>query len=254
MMDIIRRVFNTLAALLLIEGFLFSPPAHAMHITEGILPLPWAILWSAAALPFVAYGLYRLKKLSVADLSLKPLVGLIAAVVFILSCMPIPVPIAGTTSHPCGTGISGILLGPAVSILIAAVVLLMQALFLAHGGLTTWGANILSMGVGGSIAGYFTFMTLRSIRIPIVAAAFLSGMCADWATYAITAAELASGIRGSEPFVPLFLKILIAFMPTQLPLGILEGAMTAGIVVLLSKRRPDILIKMGLMKPEEVRG
>lgn len=226
--------------------------AHAMHISEGILPFNWAVLWFAVALPFVAYGLYRLKKLSAVDLSFKPLIGLMAAVVFIISCMPIPVPTAGTCSHPCGTGISGILVGPAISILIAAVALLIQALFLAHGGLSTWGADIVSMGVMGSFAGYLTFKTLRSIKINMAVAGFFAGLFANWATYIMTSLELALGIRGEAPFIPLFTKILIAFIPTQLPLGILEGAMTAGMVVLLYKKRPDLLVKMRVLKPEEV--
>jgi len=75
---------------------------------------------------------------------------------------------------------------------------------------------------------------------------------ADWATYLTTSVELASGIRGGSPFLPLFWKILIAFIPTQLPLGILEGAMTAGMVVLLYKKRPDLLVKMQVIKPGEV--
>ena len=225
--------------------------AHAMHISEGILPFNWALLWSAIAVPFVAWGLYKLKKLSSVDLSFKPLVGLMAAVVFIISCMPIPVPTAGTCSHPCGTGISGILLGPAISILITAVALLIQALFLAHGGLTTWGADIVSMGVMGSFAGFLTFRALRSIKVNIAVSGFMAGLFADWATYLTTSVELASGIRGDSPFMPLFWKILIAFIPTQLPLGILEGAMTAGMVVLLYKRRPDLLVRMRVIKQEE---
>jgi cobalt/nickel transport system permease protein len=204
------------------------------------------------AAPFVAYGLYRLKKKSSVDLSFKPLVGLMAAVVFIISCMPIPVPTAGTCSHPCGTGMSGILLGPPISILVAAVALLIQALFLAHGGLSTWGADIVSMGVMGSFAGYFTFKALRSIKVNMAIAGFMAGLFADWATYITTSVELAAGIRGDSPFMPLFWKILIAFSPTQVPLGILEGAMTAGMVVLLYKKRPDLLIKMKVLKPEEV--
>ena len=83
-------------------------------------------------------------------------------------------------------------------------------------------------------------------------AGFVAGVFADWATYITTSAELASGIRGDAPFLPLFWKIIIAFMPTQLPLGILEGAMTAGMVVLLYKKRPDLLIKMRVLKPGEV--
>ena len=85
---------------------------------------------------------------------MKPLVGLLAAVVFIISCMPIPVPTAGTCSHPCGTAISAILVGPYISVLISTVALLIQALVMAHGGLTTLGADIVSMGVVGSFTGY----------------------------------------------------------------------------------------------------
>ena len=227
--------------------------AHAMHISEGILPFNWAAVWFAVAAPFLAYGLHRLRKQSQEDLSFKPLVGLLAAVVFIISCMPIPVPTAGTCSHPCGTGISGILLGPAISSLVAAAALLIQALFLSHGGLSTWGANIVSMGIVGSFVGYFTFRSLRGLRANLWIAGFLAGLFADWATYVSTAAELALGIRGDAAFLPLFSKLVVAFIPTQLPLGILEGAMTAGMVVLLHKKRPDLLVKMAVIKPEDAR-
>lgn len=223
-----------------------------MHISEGILPFNWAALWFIVAAPFVAFGIYRLKKLSALDLSFKPLVGLMAAVVFIISCMPIPVPTAGTCSHPCGTGISAILLGPAISTIIAAVALLIQALFLAHGGLSTWGADIVSMGVMGSFAGFLVFKAFRLIKVNITIAAFLAGLSADWVTYFMTAVELASGIKGDAPFTPLFWKIFLAFIPTQLPLGVLEGVMTAGMVTLLYKKRPDLLVKMRVVKAEEV--
>ncbi len=232
--------------------FLSAGNAYAMHIAEGILPLPWAVLWFAVALPFAALGLRRLKTLSRDDLSFKPLVGLMAAVVFIISCLPIPVPTAGTCSHPCGTAISGILLGPAISTLVAAAALLLQALFLSHGGLSTLGANVVSMGIAGSLAGYFTFRGLRAFKANLWLAGFMAGLCADWATYLATSAELAAGIRGASPFLPLFSKLLVAFIPTQLPLGILEGAMTAGMVVLLYRKRPDLLIKMRVIKAAEV--
>jgi cobalt/nickel transport system permease protein len=247
-----RKVSLTLI-LLTVYCLLFTAQnVHAMHISEGILPFHWAALWSILAAPFVAYGLYRLRKCSAVDLSFKPLVGLMAAVVFIISCMPIPVPTAGSCSHPCGTAISGILVGPAISILVAAVALLIQALFLAHGGLSTWGANIFSMGVMGSFAGFLTFRALRSMKINLAVSGFVAGLLADWATYFTTSIELASGIKGDSPFMPLFWKILIAFIPTQLPLGILEGAMTAGMIVLLYKKRPDLLVRMKVLKAEEV--
>jgi cobalt/nickel transport system permease protein len=228
-----------------------ASPAHAMHISEGILPLGWAMLWFALAIPFVALGCRELKRISQDDLAMKPLVGLLAAVVFIISCMPIPVPTAGTCSHPCGTAISAVLVGPLVSVLISTVALLIQALVMAHGGLTTLGADIVSMGVVGSFTGYLVFKGLRRFGASLGVAAFCAGVLTDWATYMTTALELASGIRGSEAFLPLFGKIMVAFVPTQLPLGLLEGAMTAGMVTLLARKRPDLLIKMRLLKPEE---
>lgn len=219
-------------------------PAHAMHISEGILPFNWAALWFIVAVPFVALGVRRLNAMAKDDLSFKPLVGLMAAVVFIISCMPIPVPTAGTCSHPCGTGIAAILVGPLVSVLITAVALLIQALFLAHGGLSTWGADIVSMGVAGSFAGWFVFRGALLLGANLAVAGFLAGLLADWATYLVTSVALAAGIRGDAPFLPLFGKIVLAFIPTQLPLGILEGAMTAGMVTLLYRKRPDLLVKM----------
>jgi cobalt/nickel transport system permease protein len=231
---------------------LFASTARAMHISEGLLPFHWAGLWFLVAAPFLGWGLYQLKRKSAADLSFKPLVGLMAAVVFIISCMPIPVPLAGTCSHPCGTGISGILLGPGISVLVAAAALLIQALFLAHGGLSTWGANIVSMGIMGSFAGFLTFKALRSLGAGMAVSGFMAGLLADWATYFATSVELVLGIRGNTPFAPLLWKMLIAFLPTQLPLGIIEGAITAGMIVLLYKKRPDLLVRMKVLKPEEV--
>lgn len=234
--------------------WVLTSDAHAMHISEGILPFNWAVFWFLSALPFVAYGIHRLKKLSRTDLSIKPLVGLMAAIVFVISCMPIPVPTAGTCSHPGGTAIPAILVGPSISVLITAVALLIQALFLAHGGLSTWGADIVSMGVMGAFTGFAVFKLLRKLKAPLAVSAFFAGLLSDWAIYITTSVELAAGIRGDAPFLPLFTKILIAFVPTQLPLGILEGAMTAGMVSLLFKRRADLLVKLGVIKPEHAGG
>lgn len=249
-MDMTKRALIYLGGLGISVGF--PAPLWAMHISEGLLPFHWAAFWFGVAIPFVAYGIWRLKTISKNDISFKPLVGLMAAAIFIISCMPVPVPMAGTCSHPCGTGISGIVLGPAISVLVAAVALLIQALFLAHGGFSTWGANIVSMGVMGSFTGYITFRALRSAKVNLAIASFIAGLFADWATYITTAVELTAGIRGDLPFFSLFWKILIAFIPTQLPLGVLEGAMTAGVVVLLYKKRPDLLVRMKVLKPEEV--
>ena len=233
---------------ILIAALLFLPErAYAMHIAEGILPAAWAGIWYAVAAPFFFYGLMRLKKISADDFTYKPLAGLLAAVVFIISAMPVPVPVVGSVSHPCGTGLTAVLLGPGISVVIAAAALLMQALFMAHGGLSTLGGNVFAMGVVGSIAGYLAFRAMRGFGL--FPAAFVAGVVADWTTYMATAAVLSLGIRGEDPFGPLFIKIIIAFIPAQVPIGILEGFVTAGMVSLLMNRRPDILIKLKIMKP-----
>ncbi|MGD0486977.1 MAG: energy-coupling factor ABC transporter permease [Syntrophorhabdales bacterium] len=229
-----------------------AQPARAMHISEGILPFPWALFWFCVAAPFLAVGLRRLAAASKDDLSFKPLVGFMAAVVFIISCIPLPVPTVGTCSHPCGTAISAILLGPAISVLVAAVALLIQALFLAHGGLSTLGANIVSMGIVGSFSGFLMFRLMRACGAGLPVACFAAGVAADWLTYLATSFILASALKGSEPLMPLLIKISMAFVPTQLPIGFLEGAMTAGMVMLLQKKRPDLLVKMKVLKTGEV--
>jgi cobalt/nickel transport system permease protein len=235
-----------------VVSILAATPAFAMHISEGILPFSWALFWYLLVTPFIAIGVKRLNSLAQEDLSMKPLVGLLAAVVFIISCMPIPVPTAGTCSHPCGTGLAAVLVGPLVSVLIASVALLIQALFLAHGGVSTLGANTFSMGVVGSFVGWFAFRGIRRMGGSLAVSGFVAGVLADWGTYAATSFILASGIRGDAPLFPLFIKVVLAFIPTQLPLGVLEGVITAGMVTLLYRKRPDLLVKMRVITEREL--
>ena len=117
--------------------------------------------------PFVAWGLYKLKKLSSIDLSFKPLVGLMAAVVFIISCMPIPVPTAGMLPSMRDRHIRNTSWPGNQHTYYSSGIFDSSPFLLAHGGLTTWGADIVSMGVMGSFAGFFTFRVLRLIKVNI---------------------------------------------------------------------------------------
>jgi len=226
--------------------------AFAMHISEGILPLGWAAFWYILMIPFLAYGIVEIRRRVKMELYLKPLLGLSASLVFVISLMPIPVPIAGTCSHPCGTAISAIILGPFLSVVVSFCALLIQALFLAHGGLSTLGSNTLLMGVAGSFFGYGAFVMLKRFRLSLPLCGFVAGIVADWATYSATAVQLALGIKGEEAFFPLFLKILVAFVPTQLPLGLLEGFITSGVITLLLRRRPDLMGMIYGVRSQEV--
>lgn len=215
--------------------------AMAMHIAEGILPAPWAALWFLLSLPFLAWGLRDLQQRSEKVPHTKPMVGLVGAAVFIISCMPIPVPTAGTCSHPCGTGLAAILIGPWLTVVVTSIALVLQALFLAHGGLSTLGADIFSMGVAGAFVGYGVFRLARRLGAGWLVAAFLAGLLSDWATYSVTAFELASALRGDGPLVTMFVTILVAFVPTQVPLGVLEGFLCVGAYRFVRARRPELI-------------
>jgi cobalt/nickel transport system permease protein len=214
-------------------------PAWAMHIAEGILPPSWAGLWFALAAPFLWLGLREIRRRSGAAPHFKVLTGLVGAAVFVISCMPVPIPFTGTCSHPCGTGLAAIIVGPAVTTVIAAVALLLQALFLAHGGLTTLGANIVSMGVVGAYAGWLVFAGMRRLGFGMIVAAGAAGLVSDWATYAATSGELAAALHGGTPFTAMFSAIALAFLPTQVPLGVLEAIVSGAAVRFLIARRPE---------------
>lgn len=237
------RSLKAATMLLLAVSYYLALPstAHAMHITEGILPMPWAGFWFLVAAPFVYWGVRDLNRRSATNPHFKPLVGLVGAAVFIVSCMPIPVPTAGTCSHPCGTGLAAVLIGPPLTVLVTSVALLLQALFLSHGGLTTWGGNIFSMGIVGGFVGYGAYLAARRMGLSYLVAAFLAGLCSDWATYAATSMELAAALHGDGSFGKMFASIALSFCPTQIPLGIIEGFLSAGALAFIQARRPEIL-------------
>ena len=218
-----------------------------MHLADGILPGRWALLWSAVTAPFVAVSLSLLQRRDERDASYQPFVAMVASALFLISCMPVPVPTAGTCSHPCGTGLATILIGPWMTVLVTVVALVLQALFLAHGGLTTLGADVLSMGVAGAFVGWSVFKLLRRAGASLALAAFVAGVLSDWATYATTSMELATALHGARPIGELFWKVLVAFVPTQLPLGLFEGALSAGAVVFLWRRRRDLLVRLAVV-------
>lgn len=242
-MTIITKRVTAIAGIAALIVAAAPDPAYAMHISDGVLPAGWAVFWWALAAPLVAWSAKALEAKN-GGVSEKPFVGLVGSAVFIISLMPIPVPVAGSCSHPCGVGLAALLIGPRRVVAISAVALALQAVFLAHGGLTTLGANIMSMGVAGALAGYATFTVARKLGAPAVAGAFMAGLVSDWATYSFTSLELASGLTIDGSILPMFGAIMAAFSPTQIPLGILEGFVTAGAYRFVMERRPELLPAM----------
>lgn len=240
-----RRLGPILAGVLL-----WPSPALAMHITEGLLPLPVALFWFALALPFVAAGVFVVTRKKRQSPHYMPLLGIFGAAVFVFSCFPVPIPGVMATAHPAGTGFSAIFLGPLPSVVVAFISLLLQGLFLAHGGLTTLGANTFSMGVLGSFAGFFAFGLGRLLRCNLFWAGFLAGVAADLFTYLGTAVALVSGLHGTGSYLAEVGAIALILSPYVAVLALLEGVITGGILVYVSKNRPDLLRSQGISRRE----
>jgi cobalt/nickel transport system permease protein len=201
-----------------------------MHITEGFLPPLHAAAWTAIALPFVVVSARRVHHLMQEQPQTKLLLAASGAFAFMISALKLP-SVTGSCSHATGTGLGAILFGPSVMALMGTLVLLFQALLLAHGGITTLGANVFSMAIVGPWMAYAVLRATQRWGAPLALSVFLAAMLGDWATYLTTAGQLAlafpdpvSGIAGS------FLKFTGVFAPTQLPLAIIEGLLTVVIV------------------------
>jgi cobalt/nickel transport system permease protein len=176
------------------------------------------------------------------------LLGAAGAFTFVLSALKLP-SVTGSCSHPTGIGLGAVLFGPAVMTLISAIVLLFQALLLAHGGLTTLGANIVSMGVVGPWVAYGVWVSLRGLGAPNEVSVFAAATLANLATYGVTALQLAiafpdpaSGVSGAV------IKFLSIFALTQVPLAVVEGLLTVAVFNLLTRHSARELRSLAVLR------
>jgi cobalt/nickel transport system permease protein len=215
-----------------------------MHIMEGFLPVFWCVVWWLVALPCLALGVYQLKRALAADREALPLLGVTGGFVFILSSLKLP-SVTGSCSHPTGTGLSAIAFGPWITAVIGTIVLLFQALFLAHGGLSTMGANTVSMGIVGPLVGWGIYRALRDTRVSMYVTVFLACAFADLFTYVMTSLELALAYPAQVGSVgSSFVVFMGIFAITQVPLAILESIILVLVFKYIVQLRPGILIRM----------
>jgi len=228
-------------------------PAHvfAMHIMEGFLPKEYALGWFIVTLPFVLYGSKKITKTIRKHPERKMLLGLAAAFIFVLSALKIP-SVTGSCSHPTGVGLSAVLFGPFISTVLSGIVLVFQALLLAHGGITTWGANTFSMGIAGSFVAWIIFKFSQKVGLPDKVAIFLAAAIGDWATYMVTAGQLAMAFPDAETgFIGSYLKFLGVFAITQIPLAISEGFLSVVVYNMLQSYDEQGLISLWHNKEEK---
>lgn len=239
-----KNIFNALWLLLaLLLGYGIHP-ARAMHIMEGFLPVGWAIFWFAVSLPFWVIGFRRIRRTMTEKPESRLLLGMTGAFAFVLSALKIP-SVTGSSSHPTGTGLGAILFGPFEMVILGTIVLLFQAILLAHGGLTTLGANSFSMAIAGPFVAYGVWKLLKG-RTSDSVAIFTAAALADLITYVVTSVQLAlaypdpvSGFMGS------FVKFGTIFAITQIPLAISEGILTVLVVNALKNLNAPELKSLG---------
>ena len=172
-----------------------------MHIEDGILPpRDWG-MWYGISAVFIYAGLFEIKRRIKENLFYKPFLSMVGVAVFVISAMHLPVPVTGSCSHACGTPLAAIIAGPFATVVISSIVLFFQAIFLGHGGITTIGANLVSMGIVGGFSGYLCWKLLRRFNSPLWLAAGIAGFVGDLMTYLTTAFELALSMHGHIPLV-----------------------------------------------------
>ncbi len=226
-----KKWIASLAVLAVIVGI--TPNAYAMHIMEGYLAPRYCIAWGVLCIPFLVTGYLSINKKLKENRKNITLLAMAGAFIFVISSLKIP-SVTGSCSHMTGTGLGAILFGPTAVSILGIIVLLFQAILLAHGGLTTLGANTFSMAIAGPLLSYGIFLLCKKLKVNRYIGVFLAAFLGDLFTYCVTSFQLAIAYPSAEGGVMASVgKFLGVFAPTQLPLAVLEGILTVLIMIAL---------------------
>jgi len=241
-----KTIMTTSIAAMILFGVVQT--ASAMHIMEGYLPVGYAVAWGVLCIPFIAAGVMRIQKLVSENRKVLLIFAMTGAYAFVLSALKIP-SVTGSSSHPTGTGLAAILFGATPASVIGVIVLLFQAILLAHGGLTTLGANTFSMGIAGPFVSAGIYALGRKLKLNRMVSVFLGASLGDLVTYCVTSFQLAlatpmetGGVVGS------LVKFMGIFAATQVPLAVIEGLLTVVVVIGLESLAKPELAEIGFLK------
>lgn len=243
-----KRIMASVWSFALMFGIV--PNVSAMHIMEGYLPGSYCIAWGVLCLPFLAAGFMSIKRTLNERRNLITLLAMAGAFVFVISSLKIP-SVTGSSSHMTGTGLGAILFGPFAVSVLGLIVLLFQAILLAHGGLTTIGANTFSMAIAGPIISYIVYKVCGKMKVNKRVSIFLAAALGDLMTYVITAVQLALAHHADTTFGAALGKFMVIFAPTQIPLAIIEGLITVVIIMGLETYAKPELRAIGYLKEEK---
>ena len=221
----------------------------AMHAPDGFLEPPVAVVTAVISVVFLAVALRRAS--SELDDRQVPLAGISAAFIFAAQMFNFPVA-AGTTGHLLGGALAAILLGPWVGCLVVAVVIVVQALLFADGGVTALGYNVVNMAIVPAFAGWALYLLFRKLMprssTGVVGAAGLA--CGTSVVLAATAFSLEWLFGASAP-VP-FDTVFAAMVGTHALIGIGEGVLSALVIAAVLASRPDLVTGARDLTPDEL--
>jgi cobalt/nickel transport system permease protein len=209
-----------------------------MHVPDGFLDVPTSIATGAVAVAGVAVALRKAR--TELDDRTAPMAGLVAAFVFAGQMMNFPVG-AGTSGHLLGGALAAVLVGPWTGALCISVVLLVQSLFMADGGITALGTNIVLMALVGAGVGYLVFRAVLAVlpkRLSSVPPAAAVGALVS-VPVAATAFTLLFAIGGNAPVDTE--KVLTAMVGWHVLIGIGEAIVTGLVVAAVLAARPDLV-------------
>ncbi|MEU5694632.1 energy-coupling factor ABC transporter permease [Actinosynnema sp. NPDC020468] len=210
----------------------------AMHMSDGLLNAPTSLLFVGVAV--VGVGVALAKARGDLDDRTAPMAGLVAAFVFATQMLNFPV-LPGVSGHLLGGALAAILVGPWVGALCVTIVLVVQSLFFADGGVTALGANVTNMALIGTAVGYLTAVALRRLAVRgkggLAAAAFVSALVNTVLASFGFVLEYAIGGQGGVGFG----TVAAAILGVHVLIGIGEGVITAVTVTAVAAVRPDLV-------------
>jgi len=219
-----------------------------MHIPDGFVDAPVALSTVALSVVAVGYSLRRAGR-ELGERSV-PLLGVTAAFVFAAQMLNFPVA-GGTSGHFMGAVLAGVLMGPWAAALVLTVVLVVQAVGMADGGITALGANVFNMAVVGGMFGYLVFVLLRKLGSRSLTGYLMAVAVAAWISIVASATAVSLQLAASGT-VPLRVG-LPAMVSVHMIIGLGEALITTTVVAAVLVSRPD-LVRSFTLSPELARG
>lgn len=214
----------------------------AMHMSDGIVNAPTSVVFGLIAVVAVAFCAAKAR--NELDERAVPLAGLVAAFIFAVQMVNFPI-LPGVSGHLLGGALAAILVGPYTGALCIAIVLVVQALLFADGGVTALGTNITNMAVIGVAAGYATAVLLYALArrrgdVPVAGLGAISFIAAMVGTIcAATGFVLEYAIGGAA--VTSTGAVTGYMLGTHALIGVGEGLITAVTVMAVARSRPDLV-------------